>query len=211
MATSEKLQRGRPREFDIDDVLDRATDVFWTLGYEGTSVDDLLDAMKINRSSMYATLGDKEKLFELCLDRYVSTVASEINGYLRAPGPGLDAIRGTLEQVADFVTQNVRKGCFVTNSAIELGAVNPKLHEKASAAIQGMEMAYADALQRAVQQREIPEDADVPSLAKFLIATNEGVVVMGKAGADRAVLDQVIEVACSALKQPRRSRGSEKR
>lgn len=120
--------------------------------------------------------------------------------YLRAPGPGLDAIRGTLEQVADFVTKNVQKGCFVTNSAIELGAVNPKLHERASAALQSMERAYADALERAVRQGEIGDDADVGSLAKFLIATNEGVVVLGKAGAERAALDRVINVALSALK-----------
>jgi TetR/AcrR family transcriptional repressor of nem operon len=183
-------------------VLDKAMDVFWTSGYEGTSIDDLLDAMEINRSSMYAAFGDKEKLFELCFDRYISTVASEMIDYLRAPGPGLDAIRGTLEQIADFVTKNVQKGCLVTNSAIELGAVNPKLHEKASAAIHGMEMAYTDALERAVRQGEIGEDAHVASLAKFLIATNEGVVVMGKAGAERAALDRVIDVACAALKQP---------
>jgi AcrR family transcriptional regulator len=64
------LQKGRPREFDADEVLDRALDVFWRKGYEGASLSELTEAMGINRPSLYAAFGNKEELFRKALDRY---------------------------------------------------------------------------------------------------------------------------------------------
>jgi TetR/AcrR family transcriptional repressor of nem operon len=61
---------GRPRQFDVDAALDRATELFWQRGYEGTSVQDLVDALGVNRASLYATFGDKARLFESVLERY---------------------------------------------------------------------------------------------------------------------------------------------
>jgi AcrR family transcriptional regulator len=61
---------GRPREFDVDAALDRATELFWQRGYEGTSVQDLVDTLGINRASLYATFGDKAQLFDSVLERY---------------------------------------------------------------------------------------------------------------------------------------------
>ena len=60
----------RPKEFDPDEVLDRALDVFWEKGFEGTSVQDLVDHMGINRGSIYGTFGDKHRLFQQALERY---------------------------------------------------------------------------------------------------------------------------------------------
>src|SRR5438132_7710181 len=64
--------RGRPRAFDPDAALDRAMHVFWAKGYEGASLSDLTRAMRINRPSLYAALGNKEQLFRKVLDRYMN-------------------------------------------------------------------------------------------------------------------------------------------
>src|SRR5262245_59406118 len=70
------VQRGRPREFDTDQALDRALEVFWRKGYEGASISELTEAMGINRPSLYAAFGNKEELFRKALDRYVQGPAA---------------------------------------------------------------------------------------------------------------------------------------
>ena len=67
---------GRPRAFDVDEALDRALEVFWRQGYEGTALSDLTAAMGINRPSLYATFGNKEALFRKVLDRYADGPAA---------------------------------------------------------------------------------------------------------------------------------------
>ena len=76
---------GRPLSFDPDKALDRALDVFWRKGYEGASLADLTKAMGINRPSLYAAFGDKEKLFRKVLDRYAEGPASYSSAALEEP------------------------------------------------------------------------------------------------------------------------------
>src|SRR5947208_17091961 len=61
---------GRTRQFDVDEALDRALEVFWAHGYEGAALPELTRAMGINRPSLYAAFGNKEQLFRKALDRY---------------------------------------------------------------------------------------------------------------------------------------------
>src|SRR6266581_3044247 len=76
---------GRPRGFDVDEALDRALEVFWRQGYEGTALSDLTAAMGINRPSLYATFGNKESLFRKVLDRYADGPAAYAARALELP------------------------------------------------------------------------------------------------------------------------------
>src|SRR5262245_47124518 len=95
---------GRPRAFDIDTALDRALQVFWRKGYEGTSLSDLTKAMGINRPSLYAAFGNKEALFRKVLDRYVEGPACHVREALEEPtahGVVERLLRGTIDLLID--------------------------------------------------------------------------------------------------------------
>jgi len=173
--------------------------VFWTQGYDGASVQELLDAMGVSRGTMYASFGDKPSLFAACFERYLSTVDAGVKEILRGSGSASEAIRNTLDAIARFVTEGVRRGCFVTNAAIELAPGEPVLHERVRKAIDATQGAYAEAIRRGIAQGEFRPDTDVDVLARFLIATNQGIVVLGKAGASHEELASVVEFACDSL------------
>jgi AcrR family transcriptional regulator len=76
---------GRPREFDIDEAIDIALDLFWRNGYEKTSLSDLTGALKISPPSFYFAFGSKEQLFKKALDRYASVQIRHFEEALRQP------------------------------------------------------------------------------------------------------------------------------
>ena len=78
----------RPKEFERDVVLDRAMQVFWSSGYEATSIQHLVDRMGIQRGSLYATFGDKRALFFAAIDHYDRVVTAKLLAVLEEPGSG---------------------------------------------------------------------------------------------------------------------------
>src|ERR1700685_284816 len=95
------MQVGRPREFDTDQALEQATELFWRKGYEGTSLSDLTDELGITRPSLYAAFGNKETLFRLALDRYEAKAGAYRARALTAPTADAMA-RQLLEGAADL-------------------------------------------------------------------------------------------------------------
>src|SRR5437660_7281862 len=98
------MPAGRPRAFDVDKALDRALEVFWRKGYEGTSLADLTRAMGINRPSLYAAFGDKEALFRKGLDRYAEGPAAYVRESLNektARGVAETLLRRAVDLLSD--------------------------------------------------------------------------------------------------------------
>src|SRR4051812_4655418 len=79
------MPSGRVRQFDVDEALDRALEVFWARGYEGATLPELTAAMGINRPSLYAAFGNKEQLFRRALDRYQTGPQSFLTEALSEP------------------------------------------------------------------------------------------------------------------------------
>ena len=90
------VARGRPREFDVEEALAAALRVFWEKGYEGASLTDLTDAMRITRPSLYAAFGNKEALFKRALDLYETEKLAYVRRALDAPTACLSSFRSTL-------------------------------------------------------------------------------------------------------------------
>jgi TetR/AcrR family transcriptional repressor of nem operon len=138
----------RPREFDIDQALERAMNVFWTKGYEGASLQDLLGAMKIARGSLYKAFEDKHSVYLAALDRYDRTeIQRAVDGLRDRTGDGATRIRRFLEDArAAVVQRHDRRGCFLCNAAVDRSPMDAGIQAKVLAMMKRMERAVAAAL-----------------------------------------------------------------
>ncbi|WEB39931.1 TetR/AcrR family transcriptional regulator [Streptomyces yunnanensis] len=190
----------RPKEFDPHAALKVAMQTFRRRGYEGTSVQDLVDALGINRSSMYAAFGSKHDLYLKALERYSADEKAKAENDLAGDGPALPALRAFLLSYVDAaLTDPERNGCLVTHGVMERVPCDPEATARLRAALRGMEDAYTALLLRARANGELAPGTDVKSVARFLVTFTQGLRVMEKA-ADREYLIEAVDQALSVFR-----------
>ncbi|MDB5832351.1 MAG: TetR family transcriptional regulator [Caballeronia sp.] len=114
-------ERGRPREFDLDEVVDSAGRVFWEGGYHATSVGTLCDATGLLRGSLYGAFGDKHGLLIAAFERYADGAVARLKERLAADLPPRECLREALLHYTRLSADLAgRHGCFITNAALEL-------------------------------------------------------------------------------------------
>src|SRR5882724_4858647 len=170
---------GRPRGFDVDEALDRALEVFWRQGYEGTALSDLTAAMGINRPSLYATFGNKQALFRKVLDRYADGPAAYAARALELPG-ARDVIEALVYGAIELTTgPDTPLGCINVRTAQACGPdAEPARHEAT----------LRRRLRRAQAEGDLPPGADPDDLAQFVTTFIDGIAVQASGGASRAQL-----------------------
>ncbi len=192
------MPRGRPREFDADQALDRALKVFWRKGYEGASLPDLTRAMRINRPSLYAAFGNKESLFRKVIERYVEGPAGYVRTALDEPTARAVAERllgGSVDLLTD--PRNPR-GCLMVQGALACGEAAESIRRELSARRAAAEVAVRQRFQRALAEGDLPADADPGDLARYVVTLLRGMAVEAAGGASRDELRRVVEMALRA-------------
>ena len=185
----------RPREFDPDTVLERAMMVFWSKGYEATSLDDLCEATQLNRSSLYSTFGDKRSLFIRTIDRYGDDAVSRVSAALSQPVPIREALTAFLDKMIDNIVAGPgRIGCFVGNCSAEVSQHDREVVSHVQRNVVRIEMTFREAFSRARERGELPPDSDVEALARFVFASIQGLRLIGKTTNDRRVLQDIARV-----------------
>jgi len=189
----------RPRGFDSDDVLERATRVFWAKGFEHASLDDLCEATGLNRSSLYAAFGAKRDLYLSALARYEEGSAARIAAALEGR-PLRDGLKAFLDNLIDSIVAGPgRRGCFIGNCAAEMARLDRGAAARVRKSLERIESAFRERLEKARARGELPDDADAGALARFLTAGIQGLRLVGKANPDRAALEQVAAVMLTCL------------
>ncbi len=190
----------RQKEFDRDEVLHRAMELFWTRGYEGTSIQDLVKHMRINRQSMYDTFGDKHTLFLQSLDRYREIQSRKVFAVLERPGSVKKNLRQLFEEVvARALSAEGRRGCFVGNSMSELAGRCKATANRTCNSVASAEKLFRRALERGREQGELPRVRDTRAVARFLYSNLQGLLLLAKATRDRKLLSDVVKVTLSVL------------
>jgi TetR/AcrR family transcriptional regulator, transcriptional repressor for nem operon len=190
----------RHKEFDRTDVVDKAVDVFWSKGYEATSIQDLVDAMGINRGSIYATFGDKAGLFEAALNQYFpATLAQRL-----IESADLGDPRQTLEAFFDELVNHAtapggRRGCLVTSTLNELCASNDKLAIMVGDRLRAFEGAFEILIRRGQATGVFASGKQPRPLARSLIATVQGIQSVAKLSPGFETIRDIADVALANL------------
>src|ERR1700681_4090818 len=159
---------GRPRSFETGKALDAAMKVFWRKGYEGASLSDLTKAMGINRPSLYAAFGHKEKLFHKVLDRYAEGPASFSYAALGEP-TSRAVVERLLYGTADMLTSRQNPhGCLWVQGALACGNNTDSVRKELISRRMAGEAALRQRLLRARMDGDLPSEANPASLARYI-------------------------------------------
>lgn len=189
--------RGRPREFDVDSALDKAIEVFWRQGYEGTSLTDLTDAMGINRPSLYSAFGNKEDTFKRAVDRYAVVDMAYVDAALAAP-TALEVARRYLHDNAIAVTTPGKPaGCLSIQGGLAASPSDDRVVRYLAERRAAGEARFADRFARAIAEGDLPRSESAQELAKYVSTVSAGLAVQAAAGATR---DELLRVAERALR-----------
>jgi AcrR family transcriptional regulator len=192
------VQRGRRREFDLDQALDRALEVFWRKGYEGASISELTEAMGINRPSLYAAFGNKEELFRKALDRYVQGPAAYTYRALDEL-TARSVVERLLHDAADALTcPDNPHGCLGVQGALACGDAATSIKEELCARQARWEAALQRRLERAKREGDLSGSANCADLAQFIATIIQGMAVQAAGGATRQQLRKVADLALHA-------------
>lgn len=190
----------RPREFEIDDALERAMQVFWAKGFEATSLDDLCEATGLGRSSLYAAFGDKQALYTRALDRYEDAAVERITATITAAPSARQGIAAFIARIIDSIVAGPgRRGCFIGNCAAELVRGDRSGAARVRRSLDRIESTFRTALENAQANGELTPAADVAALARFITSGIQGMRLVGKANPDRAVLEDIADVMLRCL------------
>jgi len=196
---AQTAKMGRPREFSEADTLDAAMRMFWEKGYEGTSLDDLTRAMRINRSSLYSSFGDKEALFRRVVERYgqgpMSFLQNALNQH-KARAVIETLLRGSVNFLSDA---SHPKGCLTLQGGLTCGTGSEKVKQLLIDWRKNGLVQLQKRMQQARSEGDLPKNVDPASLARYVFILINGLGVQAVNGASPAEMKAAIEVALKSM------------
>jgi AcrR family transcriptional regulator len=196
---SEPRRRGRPRAYDPEQALARATDVFWRAGYAGTSLDDLAAAMRMNRPSLYAAFGDKRDLYVATVRRYQAEMRAAMRPHFTAEVPLREALRRIFSTAMAVYGAHGGRGCYTVATAVTQSVLDPEVRQLLIDWARESDAAFTTLVRAAAERGELPPGAVPGALAILAVATLHTLAVRTRGGASPAELQVVVEAALTTL------------
>ena len=195
--------RGRPRGFDEKQALEKATQVFWSKGYDGVTIDDLVTGMGVGRPSLYAVFGDKRTLFLRVLRAYAEKKGAGAAKALFSPPTLRDSLMGFLRHAVETATEEgSAPGCLVVCVAplVDDAEVRQFLKDAAAGGMALLERRFYDG----ISAGEVPSDFPVTVRASQIIDLTRGLTMRALMGTPRKTLLKDAEEAADLVLVPRR-------
>lgn len=186
----------RTKDFDENEVLYKAINIFWYKGYNGTSMQDLVDGLGISRSSLYDTYGDKHTLFIKALESYQGQASAKICAIANSGAPAKETIKSLLEFITGgLISDQNHRGCFIVNAEVEVAPHDAEVNQLVCESDHQVEDAFYEVIKKGQENGEISNRQDARALARFTFNTVKGIRVTAKSTSDRAVFDDIIKLA----------------
>ncbi|WP_394773964.1 TetR/AcrR family transcriptional regulator [Flavobacterium sp.] len=191
----------RTKEFNEDQALDKAIEIFWHKGYNGTSAQDLVTHLGLSRSSLYDTFGDKQKLFAQSLQRYQKNAQNQIVELFEKSDNIKETLHDIFKQaIIESLEDRITKGCFMVNSSVELAMHDEEIAKIVKNNSQIMDEVFTKAVQKGQDSGQISKNLDARTLARFIFNNYSGIRVLARAGErDKQVYDDIVKAMFSIL------------
>jgi TetR/AcrR family transcriptional repressor of nem operon len=191
----------RPKEFDTEEALEKAIDLFWNKGYSACSMQDVVERLGLSRSSIYETFGDKRQLFLASLKKYQQEGADVMRHKV---GIATDILQTFKDMFYTLLPTGLndcsKKSCFIVNAGIELAPHDPEIAALVQANNLEIEEILSTAIQKGQDAGQISRHLSALALGRFIFAMLSSLHVSAASStADRAKLEDVIKVALSVL------------
>lgn len=190
----------RPREFNPDDVLDQAVQLFWEKGYSDMSVDELVRRSGVAKYGIYGTFGPKRELFSKALQRYAEDRQRDIQAPLRKPGAGLPEIRKFFKLAVKMTTAgDTPRGCLIVSSALEMAERDEALRSFAETFFTEIETVMAGCLENAVNAGQLRAPDNLPRLSAYLVGEFRLLLLLAGSGVGRDRIKSHLKIALGVL------------
>lgn len=190
----------RPATFNAEEILERAMLLFWTQGYAGTSIQDLVEGTELLRGSLYHTFGDKRSLYIQTLRLYGHLGLKRTFRDWNPEEPVLSNVRALLMQLVEMPEAEKRRGSMVCNSIVEVVPHDREIAQVVEEIVDEFKRAFQSRLEAAQQAGMLNQCANTTALARYLVSSIQGMCVTAKGGASREELLDILEVTLSAFR-----------
>ncbi|AFM02917.1 transcriptional regulator [Bernardetia litoralis DSM 6794] len=189
----------RKKQFEEREILTKATNLFWKQGFHATSIQDLVNHLKINRASLYDTFGGKEELFNKALENYRNQSKEEVQSFLNNQSSVKEGLKNLFLLAITGKKETQENGCFVINCITELIPNSDNILEIATQNKEEFEGFFLEFLKKGVENGEVSPQKDIESIAAFLFVFYNGLKVVGKINSSKEELEKAIEVGLAIL------------
>lgn len=190
---------GRSKEFEENEVLQKAMELFWQQGYEKTSMSDLVEHMGIHRKSLYDTFGDKHALYIKVIDRYAEYSTAILTAEALRANTAYQAIQNIFDYIIEG-NEDKHLGCLFVNAATEVGPWDKEVEEKTGEAFRQAEEFIAGIVRKGQEAGEFSSNYDAEILGEILHHTLLGLRVLVRTSASKEKMHRIVDFYMNLLK-----------
>ena len=191
---------GRPRIFNEETALEKASDLFWQKGYEATSTDDLIGVMGLQRGSFYNTFGSKKALFINAINFHEENSLLELKRVLKESSSPIQTLKEIFRSLADCPADEHGRGCFAGNTIAELSGIDEELAEHSGKHLKALENVFYNQVKSSQQSGELKTKTDARLLARYMLNLWNGLNITRRIYPNKRSLLPLIELQLELLK-----------